>query len=176
MPRSGIIRKSMNTGSATSKTDYRDMTCRDLRNSVPRLRGLNSPVHDRTSPLQQAAISTRRRIYSSGRRIRIVFADRDLSTSVIDRPTFRGGIPILRIEPEATTLERALVSDPIRLVPEPACSRHAWCWSAGAANTRWPRSIFGCAKSRPTSLLSSWSATQGWLTYGKGRHPAIREG
>ncbi|MER9576175.1 type II toxin-antitoxin system VapC family toxin [Mesorhizobium sp. M0189] len=83
-------------------------------------------------------------------------------------------VAILRSEPEATRLERALVSDPIRLVPATCVleARMVLVSRRGehalAEIDLWLRKIE--ADIIPVDLVDL--ATQGWLTYGKGHHPA----
>ncbi|MER8578500.1 type II toxin-antitoxin system VapC family toxin [Mesorhizobium sp. M1423] len=80
-------------------------------------------------------------------------------------------VAILRSEPEATRLERALVSDPIRLVPATCVleARMVLVSRRGelAEIDLWLRKI---EADIPVDLVDL--ATQGWLTYGKGHHPA----
>ncbi|MER8395746.1 type II toxin-antitoxin system VapC family toxin [Mesorhizobium sp. M1340] len=83
-------------------------------------------------------------------------------------------VAILRSEPEAARLERALVLDPIRLVPATCVleARMVLVSRRGehalAEIDLWLRKIE--ADIIPVDLVDL--ATQGWLTYGKGHHPA----
>lgn len=85
-------------------------------------------------------------------------------------------VAILRSEPEAARLERALVLDPIRLVPA-ACVLEARMVlvsrrgeHALAEIDLWLRKIEADIIPVDSELVDL--ATQGWLTYGKGHHPA----
>lgn len=85
-------------------------------------------------------------------------------------------VAILRSEPEAARLERALVSDPIRLVPA-TCVLEARMMlvsrrgeHALAEIDLGLRKIEGDIIPVDSDLVDL--ATQGWLTYGKGHHPA----
>lgn len=85
-------------------------------------------------------------------------------------------VAMLRSEPEATRLERALVSDPIRLVPA-TCVLEARMMlvsrrgeHALAEIDLWLRKIEADIIPVDSELVDL--ATQGWLTYGKGHHPA----
>ncbi|MEI9411999.1 type II toxin-antitoxin system VapC family toxin [Mesorhizobium salmacidum] len=85
-------------------------------------------------------------------------------------------VAILGSEPEAAKLERALVSDQIRLVPATcvleACmvlvSRRGE--HALAEIDLWLRKIEADIIPVESELVDL--ATQAWLSYGKGRHPA----
>lgn len=85
-------------------------------------------------------------------------------------------VAILRSEPEAERLERALVSDPVRLVPATCVleARMALVSRRGehalAEIDLWLRKIEADVIPVDSELVDL--ATQGWLTYGKGRHPA----
>lgn len=85
-------------------------------------------------------------------------------------------VAILRSEPEATELERALVSDPIRLVPATCVleARMVLVSRRGehalAEIDLWLRKIEADIIPVDSELVDL--ATQAWLTYGKGRHPA----
>lgn len=85
-------------------------------------------------------------------------------------------VAILRSEPEAERLERALISDQIRLIPSTCVfeARMVLVSRRGehalAEVDLWLRKI----KSDiiPIDAELTDLATQAWLTYGKGRHPA----
>ncbi|MER9203482.1 type II toxin-antitoxin system VapC family toxin [Mesorhizobium sp. M0933] len=85
-------------------------------------------------------------------------------------------VAILRSEPEAARLERALVSDPIRLVPATCVleARMVLVSRRGehalAEIDLWLRKIEADIIPVDSELVDL--ATQGWLTYGKGHHPA----
>ncbi|MEO5325132.1 type II toxin-antitoxin system VapC family toxin [Mesorhizobium sp. CC13] len=85
-------------------------------------------------------------------------------------------VAILRSEPEAERLERALVSDPIRLVPATCVleARMVLVSRRGehalAEIDLWLRKIEADVIPVDSELVDL--ATQAWLTYGKGRHPA----
>jgi ribonuclease VapC len=85
-------------------------------------------------------------------------------------------VAILRSEPEAARLERALVSDPIRLVPATCVleARMVLVSRRGehalAEIDLWLHKI--AANIIPVDSELVDLATQAWLTYGKGRHPA----
>ena len=85
-------------------------------------------------------------------------------------------VAILRNEPEAMRLERALVADQIRLVPA-TCVLEARLVlvsrrgeHALAEIDLWLNKIEAAIIAVDADLVDL--ATQGWLTYGKGRHPA----
>ncbi|MER8803262.1 type II toxin-antitoxin system VapC family toxin [Mesorhizobium sp. M0998] len=85
-------------------------------------------------------------------------------------------VAILRSEPEAARLERALVLDPIRLVPATCVleARMVLVSRRGehalAEIDLWLRKIEADIIAVDADLVDV--ATQAWLTYGKGRHPA----
>lgn len=85
-------------------------------------------------------------------------------------------VAILRSEPEAARLERALVSDPVRLVPATCVleARMVLVSRRGehalAEIDLWLRKIEADIIPVDSELVDL--ATQGWLTYGKGHHPA----
>ncbi|MER8438189.1 type II toxin-antitoxin system VapC family toxin [Mesorhizobium sp. M1312] len=85
-------------------------------------------------------------------------------------------IAILRSEPEAARLERALVSDPIRLLPATCVleARMVLVSRRGehalAEIDLWLRKIEADIIPVDSELVDL--ATHGWLTYGKGHHPA----
>lgn len=85
-------------------------------------------------------------------------------------------VAILRNEPEAARLERALVSDPIRLVPATCVleARMVLVSRRGehalAEIDLWLRKIEADIIPVDSELVDL--ATQAWLTYGKGRDPA----
>ncbi|MER9278381.1 type II toxin-antitoxin system VapC family toxin [Mesorhizobium sp. C280B] len=85
-------------------------------------------------------------------------------------------VAILRSEPEAARLERALVLDPIRLVPATCVleARMVLVSRRGehelAEIDLWLRKIEADIIPVDSELVDL--ATQGWLTYGKGHHPA----
>ncbi|MER9419405.1 type II toxin-antitoxin system VapC family toxin [Mesorhizobium sp. M0306] len=85
-------------------------------------------------------------------------------------------VAILRSEPEAARLERALVSDPIRLIPATCVleARMVLVSRRGehalAEIDLWLRKIEADIIPVNSELVDL--ATQGWLTYGKGHHPA----
>jgi ribonuclease VapC len=85
-------------------------------------------------------------------------------------------VAILRSEPEAARLERALVSDPIRLVPATCVleARMVLVSRRGehalAEIDLWLHKI--AANIIPVDSELVDLATQAWLTYVKGRHPA----
>ncbi|MER8780156.1 type II toxin-antitoxin system VapC family toxin [Mesorhizobium sp. M1006] len=85
-------------------------------------------------------------------------------------------VAILRSEPEAARLERALVSDPIRLIPATCVleARMVMVSRRGehalAEIDLWLRKIEADIIPVDSELVDL--ATQGWLTYGKGHHPA----
>ncbi|MEQ1955462.1 type II toxin-antitoxin system VapC family toxin [Mesorhizobium sp. CN2-181] len=85
-------------------------------------------------------------------------------------------VAILRSEPEAARLERALVSDPVRLIPATCVieARMVLVSRRGehalAEIDLWLRKIE--AEIIPVDSQMVDLATQAWLTYGKGRHPA----
>jgi ribonuclease VapC len=85
-------------------------------------------------------------------------------------------VAILRSEPEAARLERALVSDPIRLVPATCVleARMVLVSRRGehalAEIDLWLHKIAANIIPVDSDLVDL--ATQAWLTYGKGRHPA----
>jgi ribonuclease VapC len=85
-------------------------------------------------------------------------------------------VAMLRNEPQALRLERALVADPVRLVPATCvlearmvlvshCGDHAL-----AEIDLWLRRIEADIIAADADLVDM--ATQAWLSYGKGRHPA----
>jgi ribonuclease VapC len=85
-------------------------------------------------------------------------------------------VAILRNEPDAARLERALVADPIRLVPA-TCVLEARMVLVGRRGEHalaeidlWLRKIAADIIAVDADLADL--ATQAWLTYGKGRHPA----
>lgn len=85
-------------------------------------------------------------------------------------------VAILRSEPEAARLEGALVSDSIRLVPATCVleARMVLVSRRGehalAEIDLWLRKIEADIIPVDAELVDL--ATQAWLTYGKGRHPA----
>lgn len=85
-------------------------------------------------------------------------------------------VAILRDEPEAARLEKALVSDPIRLVPATCVleARMVMVSRRGehalAEIDLWLSKIEADILPVDADLVEV--ATQAWLTYGKGRHPA----
>ncbi len=85
-------------------------------------------------------------------------------------------VAILRSEPEAPRLERALVADPIRLIPATCVleARMVMVSRRGehalAEIDLWLRKIEADIIPVDSELVDL--ATQAWLTYGKGRHPA----
>ncbi|MER8874682.1 type II toxin-antitoxin system VapC family toxin [Mesorhizobium sp. M0814] len=85
-------------------------------------------------------------------------------------------VAILRSEPEAARLERALVLDPIRLVPATCVfeARMVLVSRRGehalAEIDLWLRKIEADIIPVDSELVDL--ATQGWLSYGKGHHPA----
>ncbi|MER9183579.1 type II toxin-antitoxin system VapC family toxin [Mesorhizobium sp. M0767] len=85
-------------------------------------------------------------------------------------------VAILRSEPEAPRLERALVSDKIRLIPATCVleARMVLVSRRGehalAEIDLWLRKIEADIIPVDSELVDL--ATQGWLTYGKGHHPA----
>ncbi|MER9115709.1 type II toxin-antitoxin system VapC family toxin [Mesorhizobium sp. M0954] len=85
-------------------------------------------------------------------------------------------VAILRSEPEAARLERALVSDPIRLIPATCVleARMVLVSRRGehalAEIDLWLRKIEADIIPVDSELVDL--ATQGWLIYGKGHHPA----
>jgi len=85
-------------------------------------------------------------------------------------------VAILRNEPEAVRLERALVADQIRLVPATCIleARMVLVSRRGehalAEIDLWLKKIEAGIIAVDADLVDL--ATQGWLTYGKGRHPA----
>ncbi|QPC95738.1 type II toxin-antitoxin system VapC family toxin [Mesorhizobium sp. INR15] len=85
-------------------------------------------------------------------------------------------VAILRNEPEATTLERALVVDPVRLIPATCVleARMVLVSRRGehalAEIDLWLRKIEADVIPIDSELVDL--ATQAWLTYGKGRHSA----
>lgn len=85
-------------------------------------------------------------------------------------------VAILRSEPEAARLERALVSDPIRLLPATCVleARMVLVSRRGehalAEIDLWLRKIEADVIPVDSELVDL--ATRGWLTYGKGHHPA----
>lgn len=85
-------------------------------------------------------------------------------------------VAILRSEPEAARLERALVLDPIRLVPATCVleARMVLVSRRGehalAEIDLWLRKIEADIIPVDSELVDL--ATQGWLTYGQGHHPA----
>lgn len=85
-------------------------------------------------------------------------------------------VAILRSEPEAARLERALVSDPVRLVPATCVleARMVLVSRRGehalAEIDLWLRKIEADVIPVDSELVDL--ATQSWLTYGKGHHPA----
>jgi ribonuclease VapC len=85
-------------------------------------------------------------------------------------------VAVLRNETEAARLERALVSDPTRLVPATCVleARMVLVSRRGehalAEIDLWLRKIEADIISVDAELVDL--ATQAWLTYGKGRHPA----
>lgn len=85
-------------------------------------------------------------------------------------------VAILRDEPEAARLEKALVSDPIRLVPATCVleARMVMVSRRGehalAEIDLWLSKIEADILPVDADLVEV--ASQAWLTYGKGRHPA----
>ncbi|RWF99689.1 type II toxin-antitoxin system VapC family toxin [Mesorhizobium sp.] len=85
-------------------------------------------------------------------------------------------VAILRSEPEAARLEKALISDPIRLVPATCVleARMVMVSRRGehalAEIDLWLRKIEADIIPVDSELVDM--ATQAWLTYGKARHPA----
>ncbi len=85
-------------------------------------------------------------------------------------------VAILRSEPEAARLERALVADPIRLIPATCVleARMVLISRRGehalAEIDLWLSKI--AADIIPVDAELVDLATQAWLAYGKGRHPA----
>ncbi|SJM30257.1 type II toxin-antitoxin system VapC family toxin [Mesorhizobium delmotii] len=85
-------------------------------------------------------------------------------------------VVILRNEPEAARLEAALVADPVRLVPATCVleARMVLVSRRGehalAEIDLWLRKI--AADIIPVDAELVDLATQAWLAYGKGRHPA----
>lgn len=85
-------------------------------------------------------------------------------------------VAMLRNEPEAARLERALVSETIRLVPATCVleARMVLVSRRGehalAEIDLWLRKIDADIIPVDSELIDL--ATQAWLTYGKGRHPA----
>lgn len=85
-------------------------------------------------------------------------------------------VAILRNEPEALRLERTLVADPIRLIPATSVleARMTLVSRRGehalAEINLWLRKIE--AEIIPVDGDLVDLATQAWLAYGKGRHPA----
>jgi ribonuclease VapC len=85
-------------------------------------------------------------------------------------------VAIIRSEPEAERLEDALVSDPVRLVAATCVleGRMVLVSRRGehalAEIDLWLRKIEADIIPVDTELVDL--ATQAWLTYGKGRHPA----
>jgi ribonuclease VapC len=85
-------------------------------------------------------------------------------------------VAILRNEPDAIRLERALVSDPIRLIPATCVleARMVLVSRRGehalAEIDLWLRKIDADIITIDADLVDV--ATQTWLIYGKGRHPA----
>ncbi|TCQ05477.1 ribonuclease VapC [Rhizobium sp. PP-F2F-G36] len=85
-------------------------------------------------------------------------------------------VAILRDEPEAARLEKALVSDPIRLVPATCVleARMVMVSRRGehalAEIDLWLSKIEADILPVDADLVEV--AIQAWLTYGKGRHPA----
>lgn len=85
-------------------------------------------------------------------------------------------VAILRNEPDTLKLEKALVSDSIRLVPSTCVleARMVLVSRRGehvlAEIDLWLRKI--AAEIIPVDAELVDLATQAWLTYGKGRHPA----
>ena len=85
-------------------------------------------------------------------------------------------VAILRSESEAARLETALVADPIRLIPATCVleARMVLVSRRGehalAEIDLWLRKIEAEIISVDADLADL--ATQAWLTYGKGRHPA----
>lgn len=85
-------------------------------------------------------------------------------------------VAILRSEPETARLESALVSDPIRLVPATCVleARMVLVSRRGehalAEIDLWLRKIEADIIPIDSEVVDL--ATQAWLTYGKGRHPA----
>ena len=85
-------------------------------------------------------------------------------------------VAILRNEPEAVRLERALVTDRIRLVPATCVleARMVLISRRGehalAEIDLWLHKIEATIIAVDADLVDL--ATQGWLIYGKGRHPA----
>lgn len=85
-------------------------------------------------------------------------------------------VAILRNEPEAVRLERALVADQIRLVPATCVleARMVLVSRRGehalAEIDLWLKKIEAAIIAVDADLMDL--AMQGWLIYGKGRHPA----
>lgn len=85
-------------------------------------------------------------------------------------------VAILRNEPEATRLETVLVSDPIRLVPA-TCVLEARMVLVSRRGEHALAEIDLLLCKIEANIISVDAelvdlATQAWLTYGKGRHPA----
>ena len=85
-------------------------------------------------------------------------------------------VAMLRSEPEAARLEAALVADPVRLVPATGVleARMVLVSRRGehalAEIALWLHKIAADIVPVDADLVDI--ATQAWLTYGKGRHPA----
>jgi len=85
-------------------------------------------------------------------------------------------VAILRNEPEAAALEKALVGDPVRLIPATCVleARMVLISRRGehalAEIDLWLSKI--AAEIIPVDAELVDLATQAWLAYGKGRHPA----
>jgi ribonuclease VapC len=85
-------------------------------------------------------------------------------------------VAILRNEPEAAALEKALIVDPVRLIPATCVleARMVLISRRGehalAEIDLWLGKI--AAEIIPVDAELVDLATQAWLTYGKGRHPA----
>ncbi|GAJ95600.1 type II toxin-antitoxin system VapC family toxin [Rhizobium rhizogenes] len=85
-------------------------------------------------------------------------------------------VAILRNEPDAVRLEKALVSDPVRLVPATCVleARMVLVSRRGehalAEIDLWLTKIAADIIPIDADLVDM--ATRAWLTYGKGRHPA----
>jgi ribonuclease VapC len=85
-------------------------------------------------------------------------------------------VAILRNEPQADSLRRAIVADPVRLVPA-TCVFEARLVLASRLGEHviaeidlWLRKISAAVIAVDADLVDV--ATQAWLAYGKGRHPA----
>ncbi|CZT37165.1 type II toxin-antitoxin system VapC family toxin [Rhizobium sp. 9140] len=85
-------------------------------------------------------------------------------------------VAILRNEPPAERLERALVADPIRLIPATCVLEARMVMVSRRGEHALAELDLWLAKIRaeiiPVDVELVDLATQAWLTYGKGRHPA----